>query len=93
MLNIVQYCHKPSSLCYTFSINKQKTVPKNFYRNIRIIGIFSILFGIGFIALFEFNLIAVLLGLFFAASGIGIALYPKNAKLFIDSFIETLAIK
>ena len=66
-------------------------VHKNFYRNVRIIGMLSILFGIGFSALFEFDLIAILLGIFFAVIGLGIALYPKNAKIFIDSFIETTA--
>lgn len=71
-----------------------KQNPKNlkkFYRNVRIIGLCSILFGIGFSALFEFNLVAILLGLFFVVIGIGIALYPKSAKVYIDSFIETIA--
>ncbi len=74
-------------------MTKQKTVPKNFYRNVRIIGIFSVLFGIGFSALFEFNLIAILFGLFFVAIGAGIALYPKSAKIYIDSLIDAVVAK
>jgi uncharacterized protein YjeT (DUF2065 family) len=66
---------------------------KKFYRNVRIIGIFSVLFGVGFTFLFEFDLIALLFGLFFAVIGIGIALYPKSAKIYIDSLIETIATK
>ncbi len=67
-----------------------KQTPKKFLRNVRFIGAFLIFLGIGFAALFSFDIIAVLIASFYVSVGVVCIFYPRAVKEFIIALVTNL---
>ena len=67
-----------------------KAPSKKFLRNARIIGFLFVIFGIFYMALFSFNIVADVFGMFFVILGITAMIQPKAIRTVILIIVHSL---